>query len=489
MTAASTVNSARAFQERFEDAGVGFLYPRLEALGWKTYGDFAYASAYVPGASPTDEAFRKDVLDKIVLDTDDPKSNVSGHLRRIHWEAYVMVQAAMKASIERRSEEGPAKLDSYERDDRRKNFEAQHARGSLYWKKERVPSDDLIDIFAEMVEARRVEFVPWEERTDQEFMLANRPRPSKQRKLPGFELDAKGGMKFYEKDVAPVSELHECDVDFTHKWERMMERTGAAAEIGGVMSFLVHENIRDFLHDAKLRKPASEEFRPLTWEQVHNAEKEIWRQLAEKVGKDRKRGSGPPPADRFVDAILTSKQVDQILANAQVVHGAARARPGNPAPKKQPKRSDSPTKQELQRRLEQSRRDRESNKALQSKKRELADKQRTNAATKKARIEADKQAAAASAAASSSTADGGAGGGKAEGKGGKKLRGAKMPKALVGCLSYCPPKSGPICFGFNLPEGCDKARPGERCPRGFHVCCAKQCNFAAHSYQSCPHKG
>ena len=37
----------------------------------------------------------------------------------------------------------------------------------------------------------------------------------------------------------------------------------------------------------------------------------------------------------------------------------------------------------------------------------------------------------------------------------------------------------PICCDYNL-GGCAKARPGEACPKGKHVCCKKDC-FKAHS--------
>ena len=35
----------------------------------------------------------------------------------------------------------------------------------------------------------------------------------------------------------------------------------------------------------------------------------------------------------------------------------------------------------------------------------------------------------------------------------------------------------PICFNFNL-RGCPNAKPGERCPRGWHVCAEPGCGKA-----------
>ena len=44
-----------------------------------------------------------------------------------------------------------------------------------------------------------------------------------------------------------------------------------------------------------------------------------------------------------------------------------------------------------------------------------------------------------------------------------------MPRALIGMESRTW-NGDPICFNHNLPGGCDKAKWGERCPKGLHVC-------------------
>ena len=53
-----------------------------------------------------------------------------------------------------------------------------------------------------------------------------------------------------------------------------------------------------------------------------------------------------------------------------------------------------------------------------------------------------------------------------------------MPKDLIG-MEPTTDENEPICFDYNL-GGCAKARPGEACPKGKHVCCRKDC-FKAHS--------
>ena len=61
---------------------------------------------------------------------------------------------------------------------------------------------------------------------------------------------------------------------------------------------------------------------------------------------------------------------------------------------------------------------------------------------------------------------------KPKGKGSKTLR----PKELFD-MDVTTKDGEPICFGFNL-DGCDKAAPGERCYKGFHVCARKGCQKA-----------
>ena len=89
---------------------------------------------------------------------------------------------------------------------------------------------------------------------------------------------------------------------------------------------------------------------------------------------------------------------------------------------------------------------------------------------------------------------GSGGGGSASGSKGKpkgKPKGAgrgasgerssvRMPSLLIGCTPEDDDRN-PICFGFNLPQGCDKAPPGGKCNKGRHVCCKKGC-FQNHPY-------
>ena len=53
-----------------------------------------------------------------------------------------------------------------------------------------------------------------------------------------------------------------------------------------------------------------------------------------------------------------------------------------------------------------------------------------------------------------------------------------MPRELIGMASATE-EHELICYDYNL-AGCAKARPGESCAKGKHVCCKPGC-FKAHS--------
>ena len=74
--------------------------------------------------------------------------------------------------------------------------------------------------------------------------------------------------------------------------------------------------------------------------------------------------------------------------------------------------------------------------------------------------------------------------GKSKGKGKGKTKAPPMPAELRG--KYHKTSSNePICFAYNTVAGCshsDTVKPGERCPKGLHVCCEPRCQ-QPHSLQ------
>ena len=74
--------------------------------------------------------------------------------------------------------------------------------------------------------------------------------------------------------------------------------------------------------------------------------------------------------------------------------------------------------------------------------------------------------------------------GKGKGKKGtnKKGRGPNIPKGLIG-KNLQTSKGDRLCWAYNLPQGCNSARPGEKCDRGLHLCAEPGCE-KPHSLQN-----
>ena len=70
---------------------------------------------------------------------------------------------------------------------------------------------------------------------------------------------------------------------------------------------------------------------------------------------------------------------------------------------------------------------------------------------------------------------------KGANRGDQKRGGAiKMPKEMLDNNCSAVTESGdPVCFAYQL-GGCSLAKPGERCPRGWHVCAVKGCGSKSH---------
>eukprot|EP00972_Heterocapsa_arctica_P091868 13549364-Heterocapsa_arctica.AAC.1 len=65
-----------------EQFGIGELFPKMQQLGFGTMGDFAFSSAYVPGAA-NEEPFLR-VIERIT-NTQDPIGKPA--FRRLFYEA------------------------------------------------------------------------------------------------------------------------------------------------------------------------------------------------------------------------------------------------------------------------------------------------------------------------------------------------------------------------------------------------------------------
>ena len=121
-----------------------------------TMGELAFSTSYVPGVT-SDEVSQRDVVRKLLDPANREHDKLVGFIRRLFYDAYVACSYDIKQRLERKGDEGPRRLDDVERAERRRAFLAVHSeRGDKYWEGERKASDDLIDAYVAMWEAKEV---------------------------------------------------------------------------------------------------------------------------------------------------------------------------------------------------------------------------------------------------------------------------------------------------------------------------------------------
>lgn len=208
------------------------------------------------------------------------------------------------------------------------------------------------------------------------------------------------------------------------KMQIALHRRGVALELSNLMSFEVHRSLVDVLFQA-LFKEVPGGFRRVSLSQVVAADKRCWVCLAESTaGGVQVTPMGVRPLDRAMpDALLDT---DFRLALTPLPAG------------------------------------------------QKADPDHAASAVKRSAPPAAKAAASAKQGQQPSKR-------QRTGRG----SGGQVPRELAG-LHRFDNRRRPICFAFNL-DGCDKAKAGEVCPRGAHVCSKPGC-YQPHSQRNCPGK-
>ena len=340
-------------------------------------------------------------------------------LRRLFFEAYTLVASDMRSRVERTDEDPPKKLPKVERESR-----VQAIRDRLPGARvtdEREPAPSVVNAFVQMAEDQALSFVAWE-------------------KIISAKLEAAGsktGREWKPNKFGAVTErvtkelpTQEVGQDLL-RLEHVMVRRAIAMEAARVLSFELHQLIEAKWFEALEDEPADpERYSRTSVAQVHRADQELFRMLAKTSrGSIARRADGVYPLEAPLREALGSARIQQLL------QPLAKSRSGDEKPSAG-RGSDPSTVSQLKQ-------------ILQPLLRGSGDRR--------------------------GGGDSG-GGGSSKGKGRGKERGGKtprMPKELVG-LDFSTAKGEPICFAYNL-DGCDKASPGQRCPKGWHCCMRPGC--------------
>lgn len=409
------VDSTAVFAQRAIELGLQESIDKLTANGWKTHGLFAFAVPQGLGGVVDETVFKDRVLKKLLDFVDDEEPPLAAAVRRLYFESHTLAIGELRHRMERTDGDAPRRVPQAEREARKEAVRRRLAPGVLV-EGDLDPANCVIDRFVQQVEDNVVEWVPWEEapKRDQELASA----PGKRR----WMADATGAVK--EKNIR--HEVH-ADVGSALRVSWALQRRGLAAEVAGLMSFEAHELLRNRLLAALTADPMDPRFAAPSLEQVRNADKEAWRQMAKRcrAGVRPRSAADPLPMDIAVRDVLASMEFALALM---------------PFPSSS--RSKAST----------SREDDSAGEEARGKRRRGAGG-RGQPAARQPPAQPGAQAQAPKA---------------AKGGGRNEKRSPRLPPGLVGGTDRT--KDGnPICWGFNLGQ-CKVVKPGERCPRGVHVC-------------------
>ena len=154
-------------------------------------------------------------------------------------------------------------------------------------------SDDLINAFALFAASQTIKYVGLEKATKRELGMEGITTDPHIVKEGAF--------------LIPAPTATNADVSTGLRVELALQRLGLAADMGGVLSFAKHEDLRLTLQCAALEEPPSGCAR-ISLEQARCARKEFLNQMSVRAEDRNAAVGGVKPLDALVDQVLASRQ-------------------------------------------------------------------------------------------------------------------------------------------------------------------------------------
>jgi hypothetical protein len=402
---------SEVFERTAVEYGLEPVLDVMRAAGVRSHASLTYLTSFVPGM-PSDAMLVQDVFAPI-LGAGHAASPLRPALRRLWTESYSITLMDVKRRLEQGPGGAPRRLSSIELQARRTAVQAKITGLSLTG--ELNVSDALILSVVHMSECESIKYVEWSACTKRELEVA------------GVKEDSywsKGDDSVMREHAAPAKASANLGGDLRLSYALM--RRGIAMEAGDVMSFKVHEVLRERLLQALSSDPPPG-YAAVDLDMIKRADMEFWKQVSERSeGRIKPSAPGVFPLDPVALIVVADSRFTHLLNFLPAASMRAAKRP------------------EVGRAAE-------------------LDPAASFSSKKRARLRKQTQGAPPPAPAQ------GKGAGKS--KGGKS-GGGPVPADLValGCVSMTPGMER-ICYGYNTPaRGCTGAAPGGSCNRGKHVC-------------------
>ena len=361
--------------------------------------------------SPNPEIFIKEVIVPILGDENHTDRD---QLRRLYFEAYAAVSGDIARRTEGRDEdEAPRNVPMPERQARWEKITGRLKGFDFQNDRKLKPNHWLQDIVSKIYDSNTISHIAWAD------CSAREQESSGQKRIPMWLPDKNNTMVL--KDV--VSDPARADTSSDLLLRYVFYRRGLSMEMYDLMSFENHELLAGLLIAEMMRDPPPG-FAKVSLDQILRADKEAFLLMGIMCPHGiRRDGKFTRPLDDIMLKLLEKSSFRMHL---------------HPLPLGAPPRAGK--------------RERDDD--------EVSELRREIGRLKK---QIDSQPGS-----SSQGQDAGKGGAK-----NRKKRG-NMPADLQGMMGRTVDDQ-PICYDYNRKCGCDAAVAGERCRRGFHVCCFPNC--------------
>eukprot|EP00435_Cladocopium_sp_Y103_P066376 s126_g28.t1 len=280
-------DSEAHFAARAAEYGVPNAFiQRLRVQGVSTLGHLAFA-VFRPGTEFEERAFDQwatDINNGVRL-----TMGAAAALRRLHFEAEVVMTSTIRASVEAPESSTPRAIPFAEKSARLDQLRIRFTGLNIHGSGE--PSNALLDETCSQFEARTLKYVEPKRCTSRELEIQT-GKSSKQLKLDSSTLAIKETKTVEDEAVSTTFHLAMC-----------LKRRGLAYEFANLISFNVHE-----LYVEKLLKHLSTDppigFQATTLAQVMKADREVFSFLAQEVRDIRPGADNVRPLDAALDRAL-----------------------------------------------------------------------------------------------------------------------------------------------------------------------------------------
>ena len=467
----SHIQSQAVFRQKLRDFGVESLQSRLINKGWDTIAAFAAAVTFNPEHS-TEELFTTKVVQPVLAwngQGDEPR--YANNLRQLFWDCIQAKLADTRAKYDVRSEGAPVKMHKWDRTQRRKDV-----RESMIDAVPDIMTDDLDPAFhpEDILLARFEDNELGPYMGPDEFPTRHQEATFRHKNKKGHAEAAGATLWRMLTGQAVEENVISADASEIHLLEYAMKRRGIVFQTSGLMSFKKCETWRRYLFRAMRQEVVYAGESPPGVADILKADSRIWLMLNDATLETGVQPvNGLRPLEQALDHILDSAQINHMLV-CRVRSGTRSASDGTSAAPKKPPKDSGTSADDKSARVKQQ---------MQTEIKDLKNK----LATAKAKAKPQQ------------VDGGGRGRGKGGGKGNGRGRGRKgggggdaaaatttrkrnfmpLPKPLWG-LDALDENGEPYCFDAALGK-CNKAKWGEKCPKGWHKCMAPNCK-QLHSY-------